>query len=321
MTPGRKQFIFILALFVEGNYGFGGAVCASNSRLLLASSGSEFAVPPQTHVVGAPRIAIDPAFSALRREALERELEALGITGIEADATLEGTSALKAFNSFITPRPEKMTHAKAETLQPAAARVAHQVAFLVRQRRANLANHLRNKDRAANARLEAGLALQPLVLVLDNVRSAYNVGSLLRTAETAGVTEVFCCGYTPCPPHDKVRKTAFDAAEAVPTRHFSSTLKAIEYLRELDKGWKIYGMETTSISLPYTNVTFPKQTALVLGNEVTGVDTSVMEVCDTLIEIPTYGMKNSLNVASAAPVVIFEVLRQWDVFELPSTGL
>ena len=106
MTPGRKQFIFILALFVEGNYGFGGAVCASNSRLLLASSGSEFAVPPQTHVVGAPRIAIDPAFSALRREALERELEALGITGIEADATLEGTSALKAFNSFITPRPE-----------------------------------------------------------------------------------------------------------------------------------------------------------------------------------------------------------------------
>ena len=80
-------------------------------------------------------------------------------------------------------------------------------------------------------------------------------------------------------------------------------------------------METTSISLPYTNVTFPKQTALVLGNEVTGVDTSVMEVCDTLIEIPTYGMKNSLNVASAAPVVIFEVLRQWDVFELPSTGL
>ena len=144
---------------------------------------------------------------------------------------------------------------------------------------------------------------------MDNVRSAYNVGSLLRTAETAGISEVFCCGFTPTPPHEKLSKTAFSAAETVPVRHFASTLAAVAALKE--EGYTVYGMETTSRSLSYVNVEYAPQTALVLGNEVTGIDTDVMEVCDALVEIPTYGMKNSLNVASAAPVVAFEVLRQW----------
>jgi 23S rRNA (guanosine2251-2'-O)-methyltransferase len=274
---------------------------------------------PQRHVVGAPRESSDPAFSALRRAALEEQLAALGIDEVENDETLAGTPALKTFNTFINPRAEKLAHAKAEALAPAAARTAHQVAFLVRQRRAELADWLRNKDRAASAREAAGLALQPLTLVLDNVRSAYNVGSILRTAETAGVAEVICCGYTPCPPHDKVQKTAFDAADTVPTRHFPSTLAALEDLRR--NGWTVYGMETTSRSLPYTSVTFPQRTVLVLGNEVTGVDTAVMDACDELCEIPTYGMKNSLNVASAAPVVVFEVLRQWGATDQPSAAL
>jgi 23S rRNA (guanosine2251-2'-O)-methyltransferase len=152
--------------------------------------------------------------------------------------------------------------------------------------------------------------------VLDNVRSAYNVGSILRTAETGGVEEVLCCGLTPCPPHDKISKTAFSAAFSVPTRHFMSTLAAIAALRS--DGYVVYGMETTSRSSNYSAVRYPEKVALVLGNEVTGIDTSVMKMCDALIEIPTFGMKNSLNVACAAPVVVFEVLRQWTS---PSDGV
>jgi tRNA G18 (ribose-2'-O)-methylase SpoU len=117
--------------------------------------------------------------------------------------------------------------------------------------------------------------------VLDNVRSAYNVGSILRTAETAGLSEVICCGYTPTPPHDKLAKTAFGAAEAVPTRHFSSTLAAVQALKEV--GYTVYAMETTSKSANYVKVSFPLKTALVLGNEVTGVDTQVMDACDGLV--------------------------------------
>jgi len=107
-------------------------------------------------------------------------------------------------------------------------------------------------------------------------------------------------------------KTAFSAAENVRTRHFDSTVEALEHLRA--DGFKNFAMETTSKSLCYTKVSFPKKTALVLGNEVTGVDTAVMEASDALIEIPTFGVKNSLNVASAAPIVVFEVLRQWGLF-------
>eukprot|EP00614_Pseudopedinella_elastica_P022176 CAMPEP_0172624034 /NCGR_PEP_ID=MMETSP1068-20121228/133414_1 /TAXON_ID=35684 /ORGANISM="Pseudopedinella elastica, Strain CCMP716" /LENGTH=298 /DNA_ID=CAMNT_0013432819 /DNA_START=228 /DNA_END=1124 /DNA_ORIENTATION=- len=276
----------------------------------------------QCHVVGNPREIIDPEFSRVRQASLDEQLKELGIEpeDLLGDADLVGSPALKTYNSFVTPRESKMAHARAEDLAPASKRAAYQVAFLFRQRKSELADWLRNKDRARDARKAAGVALQPLTLVLDNVRSAYNVGSILRTAETAGVTEVICCGLTPTPPHEKVAKTAFDAAETVPTRHFPSTVAALEALKA--DGFKIFAMETTSKSKRYTRVEFPRRVALVLGNEVTGVDHAVMDACDGgIIEIPTYGMKNSLCVSSAAPVVIFEVLRQWGATDAESLGL
>jgi len=157
------------------------------------------------------------------------------------------------------------------------------------------------------------VVLRPLALVLDNVRSAYNVGSILRTAETAAVGRVVTCGFTPTPPHPKLAKTAFSAAETVPTEHEASTVQAIHRLQE--EGFTVYGMETTSRSENYAQVKFQGKVALVLGNEVTGIDTAAMDACDALVEIPTFGLKNSLNVASACPVVVFEVLRQWGALE------
>jgi len=263
------------------------------------------------HEIGEPRT-VDSKLSRERRAAIERELFVLGIDAGDlcTDPALVGSPALRTFNTFILPRAAKLEHARGEPLAPAALRAAHQVSFLIRQQRAKQADYLRNTDRAMNERQATGRSLQPLCLVLDNLRSAYNVGSILRTAETAGCSEVLCCGITPIPPHAKLAKTACGADTSVPTRHFASTLAAVEHIRA--RGFTLFGMETTSRSENYTAVKFPYKTALVLGNENTGVDTAVMSACDKLIEIPTYGLKNSLNVASAAPVVVFEVLRQWE---------
>jgi 23S rRNA (guanosine2251-2'-O)-methyltransferase len=149
----------------------------------------------------------------------------------------------------------------------------------------------------------------PMVLVLDNIRSAFNVGSLFRTAETAGVAELITCGITAHPPHPKLQKTALGSTESVATRHFQDILAAIQALRK--EGYTIVAMETTSLSKNYVDVQYPRKLAIVVGNEITGVDTRVMDLVDMIVEIPTYGLKNSLNVASAAPIMLFEVLRQW----------
>ena len=110
---------------------------------------------------------------------------------------------------------------------------------------------------------QRALPMHPLLLILDNIRSAYNVGSLFRTAETALVQEVITCGFTPHPPHDKLKKTACRSLENVPSRHFSTTLEAVQTVKE--EGYRVYAMETTSRSACYAHVAFPEKVALVLG--------------------------------------------------------
>ena len=295
--------------------------CALGSAGGGGDGGAEPGPPRQQHIVGEYRSALDSGVSGPRRVALDAELARLGIdaAALLTDPAQEGAPALKAYNTFINPRRAALARATAQALGPAAARAAHHVAFLARQRRAELADYVRNADRAARDRAARGAALQPLVLVLDNVRSAYNVGSILRTAETAAVREVVACGLTPTPPHAGVRKTAFSAAETVPVRHVPAPLAAVRALQA--EGCAVFGLETTARSRAYVHVDYPRPTALVLGNEVTGIDPEVLDACDGLIEIPTFGLKNSLNVAAACPVVVFEVLRRWGLFEdLPVSG-
>jgi 23S rRNA (guanosine2251-2'-O)-methyltransferase len=197
-----------------------------------------------------------------------------------------------------------------ESVERAANRTAAQIDMTLRQTRADQAAYLRNNDKAMTL-LSSDRKTNSVVFVLDNIRSAFNVGSIFRTAETAGMAEIITCGITAHPPHPKLRKTAFSAIDVVPHRHFDDIIQCIESLR--GEGFKIVAMETTSKSQLYTAIDYPSQKiALVLGNEVTGVDTRVMDQSDFIVEIPTYGLKNSLNVASAAPVVAFEVLRQWE---------
>ena len=246
-----------------------------------------------------------------RREALETALRRMNISSEELmSAKLAGTPPARVYRSFVCPKLGK-THIL-EPVERAANRTAAQLELALRQLRADDAAYLRNTDRAPllmQSSATPPVAKNPIVLVLDNIRSAFNVGSMFRTGETAGVTEIITCGITCTPPHPKLRKTALSAVDAVPCRHFDDTLTAIADLKA--QGYTIVVMETTAKSQVYTDVAYPAKVALVLGNEVMGVDTRVMDAADLIAEIPTYGIKNSLNVASAAPIVVFEVLRQY----------
>jgi tRNA G18 (ribose-2'-O)-methylase SpoU len=229
-----------------------------------------------------------------------------------------GTPPARIYRSFVAPRPNAV-HIL-EPVERAANRTAAQIELALRQLRADEAAYLRNTDRASPALTSVpnDRVVNPVVLLLDNIRSAFNVGSMFRTGETAGVAEIVTCGITAHPPHPKLRKTAFSAVDTVPSRHFDDVISAIRQLKE--EGYTIIAMETTSRSKLYTEIEYPAKCVLVVGNEVTGVDTRVMEEADIIAEIPTYGVKNSLNVASAAPIVLFEVLRQWQARSIIGTG-
>ncbi len=221
---------------------------------------------------------------------------------------LRGTAALRTWTSFVYPKSEGAL-ANAERPQRAAT-TAQQIAFFIRELRADRAAWLRNRDRALS---EVRGERNPLTLVLDNVRSAHNVGNILRAAEASRATRVFHCGLTPVPPEPKLLKTAMGAAEYVPHEHAHSTLGVVRALQE--SGVQVWGCETSARSVPYPRAApagWPSPLALVLGNELIGVDTEVLDACDLVIEIPMHGVKNSLNVATAASILMWEALRRWD---------
>lgn len=149
----------------------------------------------------------------------------------------------------------------------------------------------------------------PLAAVLDNIRSAYNVGSMFRTAECAYISELILCGITARPPHKEIEKTALGATQLLPWRYFPDTLEAVRVLK--NEGWRIAALEITDESVPIQAVEsehFPL--ALVVGNEVTGVDERVLSTVDLVVEIPQYGEKESLNVAVAFGIAVFLLLER-----------
>ena len=150
----------------------------------------------------------------------------------------------------------------------------------------------------------------PLYFVLDNLRSAFNVGSIFRICDTLRVKGLFLCGYTAFPPHAKLEKTALGTIDYVPWKYFKTTMEAVEHLQA--KGVQVWAAETTSGSIPYSEAVFPSKLGFVLGNEALGVSRGVLELCNGLIEIPLRGYKNSLNVASACAVLGFKALEEME---------
>ena len=148
----------------------------------------------------------------------------------------------------------------------------------------------------------------PVIVVLENIRSAYNVGSIFRTADAFLLHSIYICGYTAYPPHKEIKKTALGAEDSVAWKHFKIIEEAIIEIRS--QGYQVYAVEQAVDSWKLGSFdTGEDKIAVILGNEVTGVEQSTIALCDGVIEIPQLGMKHSLNVATAAGVVLWELVR------------
>jgi 23S rRNA (guanosine2251-2'-O)-methyltransferase len=150
----------------------------------------------------------------------------------------------------------------------------------------------------------------PVVVVLENIRSAYNVGSVFRTSDAFLVEAIYITGYSARPPHKEIKKTALGAEETVNWTYFKTASEAIEALRH--EQYKVFAVEQVHNSIPLNEVAFESndKIAVIFGNEVTGVEQSTIHLCDGCIEIPQLGMKHSLNIATAAGVVLWELVRK-----------
>ncbi|MDD2327750.1 MAG: RNA methyltransferase [bacterium] len=152
----------------------------------------------------------------------------------------------------------------------------------------------------------------PLKVVLDNVRSRHNIGSVFRTGDAFRVEEILLCGITAPPPNPEIHKTALGAEDSVKWRYMEETVTAVKMLQ--DSGYIVYAVEQAekSLSLEKTTLQKGEKYAVIFGHEVHGVQQEVLDACDGCIEIPQYGTKHSLNVSVAAGIVIWDFFRQLD---------
>ena len=148
-----------------------------------------------------------------------------------------------------------------------------------------------------------------VIVVLENIRSAYNVGSVFRTSDAFLIEAIYITGYSAKPPHKEIKKTALGAEETVSWKHFSNADAAIKELRAA--GYNIYAAEQAEGSYRLNAIEFEpeEKIAVIFGNEVTGVEQSTIAQCDGCLEIPQLGMKHSLNIATAVGVVLWELVR------------
>ena len=150
----------------------------------------------------------------------------------------------------------------------------------------------------------------PFIIVLDNVRSLNNIGSVFRTSDAFLVEEIYLCGITATPPHPDIHKTALGAEDSVKWSYFADTIEAVDKLHAM--GYVVYSIEQVkdSISLESIQLDKKQKYAVILGNEVKGVQQEVVDKCDGCIEIPQFGTKHSLNVSVTAGLVIWDFFKQ-----------
>jgi 23S rRNA (guanosine2251-2'-O)-methyltransferase len=149
----------------------------------------------------------------------------------------------------------------------------------------------------------------PVIVVLDNVRSLNNIGSVFRTCDAFLVEGIYLCGITASPPHREISKTALGATESVHWHYYKNTMDAV--LALLSEGYLIYAVEQTmhSIALNDFAIATDKKYALIFGHEIKGVEQEVVDLCNGAIEIPQHGTKHSINVAVSAGIVLWEFFR------------
>jgi 23S rRNA (guanosine2251-2'-O)-methyltransferase len=147
----------------------------------------------------------------------------------------------------------------------------------------------------------------PITVILDNIRSCNNIGSVFRTSDALLIEKVILCGITATPPNTEIHKTALDAEKSVPWEYFSETETAVLNLKE--NGYHVFAVEQVenSIMLPDFMPEKEQKLALVFGNEVKGVQQSVINICEGAIEIPQYGTKHSFNISVSAGIVLWDL--------------
>ncbi len=150
----------------------------------------------------------------------------------------------------------------------------------------------------------------PVIIILDNIRSQNNIGSVFRTADAFRLEGIYLCGITSTPPHREIHKTALGATDSVAWRYFETTVEAVGQLA--DGGWRIIAIEQVeggAMLQDYTPAPGEKL-AIVFGNEVNGIEDEALALCNTALEIPQFGTKHSLNVSVAVGIVIWEIFRK-----------
>lgn len=145
-----------------------------------------------------------------------------------------------------------------------------------------------------------------IYLVLDNIRSMYNVGAMFRSAEGARVKKIYLCGITATPPREKIFKTSLGAVDWVDWEYCKSAKVLAEKLKV--RKIQLVALEQTDSSVHYKKAKYKRPVAIVVGHELKGVSNDVLKLCDLCVEIPMYGRANSLNVATSAGIILYEVL-------------
>ena len=153
-----------------------------------------------------------------------------------------------------------------------------------------------------------GLPRKDIYLVLDNIRSSYNVGSIFRTADAARIKKMFLCGITPRPPRPDIEKTALQTIEYVPWEYVESAVKVVRQLKK--EGIITAALEQTDRSIDYREFGYRQPLAIIIGNEVEGISSDVLELADVILEIPMAGIANSLNVATATGIILFKAIER-----------
>lgn len=169
-------------------------------------------------------------------------------------------------------------------------------------------NHEEIASQRISPESESTSPRHPIIAIIDSVRSLYNIGSIFRTSDGSRIEKLILTGYSPRPPRKEIEKTALGATATVPWEYVRDPLQAISDARKA--GYRICVLEHTDCSVPHyslTSLDFP--ICLVVGNEITGVSSEIVSLADCAIEIPMYGMKQSLNVAVAYGIAVFELVR------------
>lgn len=147
-----------------------------------------------------------------------------------------------------------------------------------------------------------------ITVILEDIRSALNVGAIFRTSDGAGIEELVLAGITPYPPHNRIPKTALGAVENVKWSHYRDQKEAIDIV---SKNQPLVAVELTEDAVEYTDFNFPEPVAIIFGNEISGVSKYALSKSIAKVKIPMHGIKESLNIATSYGIVVYEIIRQY----------